>query len=594
MKKRILRTVTICLALLLCFVPLRTGLAAGPQTATSVCFIGTDYFDSINEAVTFASDGDTIHLIKDTVLGSVVVITKNITIVGETSGLVISRASSIEMFALNGSSASLTLQNVIIDGGAVWSNTTPSAAAAQTRTNSALTVDRQTMISGLNGSTLNLEAGSVLRNADSLLTTSPSVAFGAAVNLWSSNINMRGGAVIENMTGSTNNVGGNYAAGVCMNNGGTFNMYDGVIRGCYAKDTNSNCGAAVFIRSDSTAVSGTFNMYDGARIEGNINNTYGAVTIRASNLNMYGNSLIEHNQGYYAGGVLAYTYSTMQMHDSSSVSYNQSTNTAGGVYISSNTGDATSYSSLTMSDQSKISHNMAAGNAGGCFIVAGTITMAGDSEISSNSALRGGGLYMPTFTGTGREVANLLGGKIVNNSVSDVGAAIFHGGTALNLNAADFEIDNEIFLWGDGTNANAKVVSLIGAPSANSFLLDTSTGDTFAGRDVVRPASITLGGTNYQTTDAAGYESSFTHTSMYVVKGADHYGAADTSHDTYLVLHTQPPVPTPTPNVTPTPVPSADIPVTGDTRSIMPLVVAMLSSLGLLFAASYVWNRKRR
>jgi LPXTG-motif cell wall-anchored protein len=588
MRKRLKYIFTLCVVSIISVVPIRTGIAAGPQTAASVCHIGSEYYDTIAEAVTAASSGDTVYVIKDNTLSASIPISKQITIIGETNGLKISRNSAIEMFVLDGLSAILTLQNIILDGGAVWSDTTSSVAAVKARTNSGLTVGMQAMVSAKNGSTLNLESGATLRNANSFWNSD--IGFGVVFNGWNSNINMYDGAVNENATGGTQN-GGNYSAGVCVNNGGIFNMYGGVIRGCYATDSNSNCGAAVFIRSDNLGSAGTFNMYGNARVTGNCSNTFGAITIRASYFNMYDSSTVDNNSGYYAGGVIAYTFAAMTMHNDSSVSYNNAGLRAGGVYITSSTSVSGSISSLTMYDRSKLSNNTADSMGGGCYIRDGFITMYDNSEISDNNAPQGGGLCLPISTGI--EVANLISGKILNNSSSGDGSAIYFGGTGLNLNAQSFQADNEIFLTGDGTNINAKVVSLIGGPDTNSYLLDTdATNDTFAGRDVVRPASISLDGMVYETGNASSYAGFFTHTSMDVVKGADYYGSMnETSHDTFLVLNTR--AQTPAPVVTPTATPSEDVPQTGDSNSIILLIFALFVSVGILVGASVLLQKTR-
>lgn len=583
MKKMVGRILALCIAMLGCFIPIQVGLAAGPESATSVCHIGSDYFDTIAEAVAAASNGDTVRVIKDIVLSTVVTISKEITISGESAGLKISRATGIQMFTLDGASTKLTLENITIDGGAIWSDSTSTAAVAQTRTNSGLVAGRQEMIFANNGATIDLQGGAILQNAHALIPTD--VAFGSAITMWNGAIlNMYDGAVIQNNAGDCPN-GGNFAAGVCLNDKSVFNMYGGIIRGCSALDDDSNSGAAVFTRSNAISSASTFNMYGTARITENYNNSCGAVTIRASYLNMSDSSSIDRNKGVIGGGLLIYTYALMKMYDDSAIDSNSATY-GGGLYLSSNSNDASAYSVLDMYDDSRITNNTASQAGGGICVNAGAIEMLNNSTISGNSAVAGGGLYLPKFTGTGREIANLISGKIVSNSASSLGPAVYFGGTALNLNARSFEIDNTIYLTGDGTNANAKVVNLVGTPSTFHYKLATKlVGDTFLGRDVVRPASVNVDGTGYSTSDASAYASFFTHSSMYITKGVEYYGPlSDTSHDAFLVLNDKAPVPTP----------EADDPVpqTGDSNNLTLLYLALGACL-LLFGVSVFMLRKK-
>lgn len=582
MNRTLKRVLALCVAICGCLTPIRFGLAAGPETASSVCHIGSEYYDTIAEAVIAASSGDTIRVTKDSVLSAVVPITKQITISGDSAGRTISRTTAIQMFTLDGANAKLTLEDITIDGGAVWSDSTPTAAIAQTRTNSGLVVGRQEMIFANNGATIELKSGAVLQNAHALITTD--VAFGSAITMWSGSIlNMYDGAIVQNNAGNCP-AGGNFAAGVCLNERSVFNMNGGIFRGCSALDANSNSGAAVFARSNALTTASTFNMYGTAQITENYNNSASAVTIRASYFNMNDSSSIDHNKGVLGGGILIYTYALMKMNDNSIIDSNIGTYGAG-LYLSSNSSDASAYSKLEMYDNSQITNNTASQAGGGAYVSAGAIEMLDNSTVSGNAAIAGGGLYLPKFTGAGREIANLISGKIINNTASSLGPAVYFGGTALNLNAGSFEIDNTIYLTGDGTNPNAKVISLVGAPTTHHYVIGTKlAGDTFAGRDVVRPGTVNVSGTNYSLSDTSAYASFFSHVSMWVTKGAEYFGAlSDTSHDTFLVLNDQAPIPTPTPTALPTPTPIVDDPVpkTGDSNNLLALYVLLGVSLAI-------------
>lgn len=565
--RQILSIVTVCLLMVLGV----SAAYAAPETPSSVCHIGANYYDSVSDAVAAASDNDTIYITKSiNVAAQITVnISKTISIVGETDGLFLKRAGDFSLFEIQDGS-SVSFSNITLDGGAVWNNASLTASASQTRTNTSGIVASKSLITGLAGSTISLHSGTIVQNCE--LVPASSNAIGASITLLgsattSSTLNIYDNAAVRLGTSKYTIGGGNHSGGIMASENTVVNMYGGVIEACASIDSGANSGAAIFVRSDG--IRSTFNMLGDSVIRENYNNSCGAVTVRFSNFAMEDDSSVYNNSGVIGAGVLAYTTTNMAMSNNAAIYNNQATQQGGGIYLSANTNDASTWSSLVMNDDStvhnnnaadwggglitsrgtivmndasSIANNTSATQGGGVFLSLGTMSMFDNSTVTGNSAPTGGGIFLRVRSDTNKDTLNLISGSISGNSSTGTGAAIYHGGTALNLNAADFSVSGSIFLYGSGTNASAKVITLVAAPTTNNYTLDTEPiNDAFNGRDVVRPGSITIDGTTYTLTDASPNFDHFTHTTKVVREGAYYYSPlSDTSHDTYLVLVTPP------------------------------------------------------
>jgi len=520
---------------------------AGPALAADVCYLAaapSTYYSSINDAVAAAVDGDIICVIASSTISSTSAIAnKSVKVMGMTAGLMITRTADTEMFSV-GDNGILTCENIILDGGAVWSDNSLTAIAARDRTNSGLN-SQYAVIGGSNGSTVNLNNGAVIQNCSLLLNSDAATA--AAICVWGnastgqpSVINMYDGATVKLCTVNST-ASSNYAA-IVANEYSTFNLYGGTITACASIKYDCNSAAAVFVRNQWGAQKATFNMSGNAQIMENYDIGDGAVLCRNCNFTMSGNAKIYNTLGAYGGGVLIYAGSTMVMRNNAAI-YNNQAEYGGGVFISAGSADPTNSSSLVLYDSSAIYDNQSTVRGGGVYIQSGTITTLDHSAITGNSSTNGGGIYLSTSVNNAR--ALLIGGEISGNTAGNLGSAVFHAGVepnALNLNAASVKVEGDIYLHGDGSNTNARVVTLVSAPSGNTYSLDTEpASDAFNGRDVVRPGSVTVHGITYALTDASPYYSSFTHTVKGIREGAYYYGAfGDTSHDAYLVLVEKP------------------------------------------------------
>lgn len=495
------------------------------KSLAGVTTIGNVSYSTLQDAVDAAQPGDVIKITQNITLESAVTINNksDITITSDSETETITRGAGCtgNMFAIN--SSKVTFENISLNGGAVWDDKSLTAEAAKNRINSGMTA-----VSGMikaTSSTLELKAATTISDADADLQNYDSVS--AGIMAYGTVINMYEGAIIERITGYNSE---NFGGGILLESASTMNMYGGTIVGNSSPVADSNEGGAIFARSKST-----LNMYNSAIISNNYS-VFSAVLVRESIVNMYDNSTVSNNEGGFGAGILAYTSSKIVMNDQSTVSGNSSEFSGGGIYLTSNTGFGSSSSELIMKDSSSVTGNTAKLNGGGIFVSAGILTMLGNASVTNNSAATGGGIFLYSSGDAG--VANLISGTISENSATGLGSAIYHKGTTLNLNAADFHISGTIGLDGTGTNIDAKTITLIGKPSSDeTYTVETKTTDTFAGRDIVKPGSLTIEGTIYTMSDASEYFSNFKHTTMGVMYGSYYYATKnDTSHDTYLVL----------------------------------------------------------
>lgn len=490
---------------------------ASEQNDNSICYIEDKYYDDIESAILDAKENDTIILFKDLEINSPIIVnSKNISIKGKTGNESIKRGQTLlnNIFSLSNGST-LTLENITLDGSAVWSDPSLTLEAVKNRTN--LGVVAKSAFIKIENSTLNLLAGTTIQNCyiDNQIDAGAIFARKSLINIYD-------GAIIQDCVA---NSGDNYAGGIYCDST-KINMEGGIFRRCAAMQIDSNSGAAMFIRDSST-----LEMKNNSVISDCYNAEYGALTARESNIIMRNRASVVGNEGKEGAAILGYTSSNIEMRDDALIT-NNIANGAGNVYISGNTHNPNAASGLSMFDNSSIQNNSAV-KAGAVYLSSGEINMFDNSLIQNNIASDdGGGIFS-----VGNTYINLFSSKILNNKAGKKGDAIFHNGKELNLNASNVKIDNSIYLAGTN-NENAKTISLIGIPvEDHKYILDTDETGTFEGRDVVRVGCINMNGEFYSVEDASHFQNSFTHLSLCVNKGAYYYGSLnDHSHDSYLVL----------------------------------------------------------
>jgi len=260
-----------------------------------------------------------------------------------------------------GTNSSLTLEdNVILDGnnqgGGVYVGDTPI-----TGNNASFTMNGG-MITRCASGGVSVSGGTLFTMKGGIIKENNAFNIGGGIGLHGTFI-MEGGTIEAN---SANNNGG----GVNIQPGGSFTMYDGVIR-----DNESGSGGGIMVW-------GTFNM-EGGTIDKN------------SAFNMGGGGIHVTSSGNFAmnGGT---------------ISDNTTNGDGGGIYFTSS-GDFT-ISGGTISD------NTASGDGGG-IMSSGAIAMEGGT-IERNSANNGGGIYIRQLNSN----SLLVGSKVIfggNNATFD-------------------------------------------------------------------------------------------------------------------------------------------------------------------------------
>lgn len=149
------------------------------------------YYETFEEAITDAQDKETVYLIRDAVIKSVVTIDKNITITSHSTQnpCQITTKTNSHGYLLNIADKEVVLENIIVDGGSVNKLTSKRALIA------------------VNGGTLKVQKGALIRNNNN--TTSQGVGGGICV--------ISGNAYIDGATFENNSA--YFGGGVGMTGG---------------------------------------------------------------------------------------------------------------------------------------------------------------------------------------------------------------------------------------------------------------------------------------------------------------------------------------------------------------------------------------
>ena len=361
------------------------------------------------------------------------------------------------MIELKDASASLTLQDVVIDG-ARYSVATENAA------------ETDSIIKAVSGGTIVLQSGAILEN-------NKAAQFGSGILANNGvKITMEDGAVIRNNTNRNYELGG----GILLGNGSIFTMNGGEISG-----NTANGGGGV-------AIIGSTMVMNGGKISNNSTykttgqGSYGAGVYVADYANASGGDILfkpkpasfEMNGGKitgnkaldYGGGILTFPQQgekiTININKNGEISENQVTKGSGGAIaaffgvteLNVNGGTLTKNSAknygggvflyqATNATISKgmISENKAYKGGGVCLYYNSAAKQTGGS-IENNVAVEGGGVYGGTYTMTGGVI------KDNNNSLTDEerlwrdGDGVYVG-TAFNLgDAAEISTNNDVYL----------------------------------------------------------------------------------------------------------------------------------------------------
>ena len=427
------------------------------------------------------------------------------------------------MIELKDASASLTLENVVIDG-AEYSVAATHAA------------ETDSIIKAANGGMIVLNSGAILQN-------NKAAQFGSGI--LASNgvkITMEDGAVIRNNTNRNYELGG----GILLGNGSTFTMNGGEISGntanggggvaiigstmvmnggtisnnsTYRTSGQSSYGAGVYVADYANASGGdtlftaqpaSFEM-NGGKITGNTALDYGGGVLtfpqqgEKITININKNGEISENQVTKgSGGAIAAFYGVTELNiNGGTLTKNSAKNYGGGVFLYQAT-------NATIS-KGMISENKAYKGGGVCLYYNSAAKQTGGS-IENNVAVEGGGVYGGTYTMTGGVI------KDNNNSLTDAERLWREGdgvyvGTAFNLGEnAEISTNNDVYLTaGDSISKEGRYINVIspytGASTAKPIQIhseDHTVENTEIGTQLVRYTTDAGGDTAAAKADADG------------------------------------------------------------------------------------------
>lgn len=321
------------------------------------------------------------------------------------------------LFLLNTSNASLTLQNLILDG------------AKQTHTESG---NAQALISLLNGS-LTLGTGSILQN----------------------NIASNGGGVystnsLDNPVSFTMSDNAVITGNVAINNGGgiylSLNSSTVSISANATIDNNkANLGGGVYYAQLNDQSTDVFNIGGDAKINGNKALTGGGLYILSGSARFTDNTQISNNTATNAGGIAFYGKSIF-IDDNVSVLNNSATNNAGGLYLSAENANNTEISlhGLIQGNTANISGGAHIENLlQGSLDISRARFISNISNIFSNSS---GGLFISRNSTATTPLTVIMNNTVFNGNQSKGnggGMCVEHNVSAiLTLNADSCQFEN--------------------------------------------------------------------------------------------------------------------------------------------------------
>lgn len=152
--------------------------------------VGSRYYDTLEEALNAAQDGDTVTLIRDVTLGKNLTLNKTITLTGHT----ILRDASYGDLLFTVKGGTLTLTDITIDGGARWSETSQDSVLGRGTTNNGVSA-RQPMLM-VSGGEVNVAGGATLQNNSN--NSNNYGQSGGAVRVTGGKLRISGGMIRDN------------------------------------------------------------------------------------------------------------------------------------------------------------------------------------------------------------------------------------------------------------------------------------------------------------------------------------------------------------------------------------------------------------
>ena len=427
------------------------------------------------------------------------------------------------MIELKGTSASLTLKDVVIDG-AEYSVAATHAA------------ETDSIIKAVSGGTIVLQSGAILEN-------NKVAQFGSGILANNGvKITMENGAVIRNNTNSNYELGG----GILLGNGSTFTMNGGEISGntanggggvaiigstmvmnggtisnnsTYKTSGQGSYGAGVYVADYANASGGdtlfvarpaSFEM-NGGKITGNKALDYGGgvvtfpqqskkITITINNGEISGNKVTKGS-----GGAVAAFFGVTELNiKGGTLTGNSAQQFGGGVFLYGTT-------NVTISGGT-ISENKALRGGGGVCLREGSAVKQTGGSIENNVAKVGGGIYSGIYTMTGGVIKDNNNSLTEAARLSTLGDGVFVG-TAFNLGkAAEISTNNDVYLEkGTSVAKEGRYINVIssytGASTAKPIQIhseDRTVENTEIGTQLVRYTTDAGGDTAAAKADANG------------------------------------------------------------------------------------------
>lgn len=432
------------------------------------------------------------------------------------------------MIELEDASASLTLENVVIDG-AEYSVAATHAA------------ETDSIIKAANGGTIVLNRGAILQN-------NKAAQFGSGILANNGvKITMENGAVIRNNTNRNYELGG----GIMIGNGSTFTMNGGEISG----NTANSGGGVAIIGSTMVMNGGTISnnsVYSTAKPGGIGQGSYGAgvyvaddanasggdtlFTAQPASFEMNGGKITENTALDYGGGILTFPQQRQKITitiNNGEISGNKVTKGSGGAVAAffgftelnikggALTGNSAyqfgggvflyQATNATISGGT-ISENKALRGGGGVCLREGSAVKQTGGSIENNVAKVGGGIYSGTYTMTGGVIKDNNNSLTEAARLSTLGDGVFVG-TAFNLgNDAEISTNNDVYLTaGDPISKEGRYINVIspytGASTAKPIQIhseDKTVEGTEIGTQLVRYTTDAGGDTAAAKADADG------------------------------------------------------------------------------------------
>lgn len=272
-------------------------------------------YATLKEAVDTANDGATIQMIKDVTVGATITINKNLTISGHT----IKRASGFKEALFQVNKGIVLLEDVTVDGGAVWLGNSNSVLQRDTK-NTGINANNALFI--VNGGELNLGKGSSLENNSN--ASKNYARSGGAVRLEKGTLRMTGGAMKNNYSDPF--------GGAVLALDGSVILESGLVSG----NEGTSSGGVFCIDRNSNFIMEETSKKEDLIIENNLGLGNGGVIWLSNGKATLHGGIIRNNKGDNGGAVYMNGTGTLELGDVTMVG-NRVSNMADGIYYANGT-----------------------------------------------------------------------------------------------------------------------------------------------------------------------------------------------------------------------------------------------------------------